>query len=175
MASARRRVYALGALWLAVTGGASAITACYAHNCDGDADTYGDAPGEGHMIDENTWESSPPDGDAIPFTKQRVWYFQIPEFGDRIPYEVTPYISAEQNPIRENGNFTIGSGNLAEQSGLGAGRITIKNNTCADYYIRVVAHAPPRPPVAPVNGDAGAQDAAVPPAQPADAAADSSD
>jgi hypothetical protein len=136
------------------------MAGCYGHNCDGDLLTFGQAPGEGRLIDENTWESSPIDGDWLPFTKQRIWVFQFPQLGDRVPYEVTPLISAEQNPNRDQTNATIGSGNLAEQSNFGPGTVWVKNDTCADYFVRVVVKVPPRPPPIPTAAaDASAGDA----------------
>jgi len=150
----KRRVVGLVALWGIMMGGIGSAS-CYGHTCDGDSQVWGRVPGEGRLVDEDTWESTPIDGDWIPFTRQRVWFFEMRELGDRTPYEITPLISAERNPVHDNGNWTEGSGNLAEQSGAGPGRIAVKNNTCADYYIRIVAHAAPRPPQAPVP-DAGA-------------------
>ena len=146
----RRRTLALVALWAFVMGGVALGAGCYGHNCDGDAQVFGRTPGEGRLVAADTWESNPIDGDWIPFTKQRVWYFEMRDLGDRTPALILPYISAEQNPVRDNGNWTLGSGNLAEQSGAGPGRIAIKNNTCADYYIRLVVEASPRPPAAAV-------------------------
>jgi hypothetical protein len=78
------------------------------------------------------------------------------DLGDRTPYLVDTFISAEPNPHAANGNWTLGSGNLSEQSGVGPGTIAVKNNTCADYFIRIVAHASPRPPEA---ADASTADA----------------
>ena len=134
------------ALWGVVMGAAAIGAGCYGHTCDGDVQVYGHNPNEGQLIDEDTWESSAIDGEWIPFTKQRVWIFQMRELGDRVPYEISIDISAEKNPSALGGNWTTGSGNLAEKSGVGPGTINVKNNTCADYYIRVVAHAKPRPP-----------------------------
>ena len=137
---------AVAALWAIVMGAVSFASGCYGHNCDGDVQIWGRNPGEGRLLDPDRWESSPVDGDWIPFTRQRVWYFEMRDLGDRTPDVVLPYISAERNPVHDNGNWTLGAGNLAEQSSTGPGRIAIKNNTCADYYIRLVAVASPRPP-----------------------------
>jgi len=156
----KRRVLGLVALWGIVMGGLGSAS-CYGHTCDGDTQVYGRAPGEGQLVNPDTWQSSPIDGDWIPFTKQRIWFFEMDALG-RLPATITPYISAERNPVRD-GNWTIGSGNLAEQSGAGFGRVAIKNNTCADYYIRLVVTAAPRP------------SAPAPTADPADAAAPISD
>jgi hypothetical protein len=158
--SSKRRVLALVALWGVVMGGVGSAS-CYGHTCDGDVQIYGRAPGEGQLIDEDTWESTPIDGDWIPFTRQRIWIFQMRQLGDRSPYEVSVDISAEKNPVALNGNWTTGSGNLAEKSGVGPGTINVKNNTCADYYIRLVAHAKPRPPEAVLPDAAAPTDAST--------------
>ena len=157
MGENKRRVLGLVALWGIVMGGLGSAS-CYGHTCDGDTQTYGTIPGEGQLVNADTWQSTPVDGDWIPFTRQRVWVFEMRDLGARLPVLITPYISAERNPVNDNGNWTIGSGNLAEQSGAGLGRIVVKNNTCADYYIRLVVTAQPRPPQAPVL-DAGSDPA----------------
>ena len=162
--ASRRRILAIVALWTTVMGAVGVASGCYGHNCDGDAQVFGRTPGEGRLLDADSWESNPIDGDWIPFTKQRVWYFEMRDLGDRTPALILPYISAEQNPVRDNGNWTLGAGNLAEQSGAGPGRIAIKNNTCADYYVRVVAVASPRPPTVSVPA-ASASDASTPDAE----------
>jgi hypothetical protein len=74
--------------------------------------------------------------------------------GGRTPAQVTPYVSAQQNPT--TGNYTLGSGNLTEQSGAGPNAITLFNDTCSDYYLRVLVWAPPFP-----DGDAAAAPAST--------------
>jgi hypothetical protein len=154
---AEARTIAALAVWAIVVGGVGLGSGCYGHNCDGDVQVYGRNPNEGELVNADTWESSPIDGDWIPFTKQRLWIFVMRDLGDRTPYKIDTFISAEKNPHAANGNWTLGSGNLSEQSGVGPGTIAVKNDTCADYYIRVVAEASPRPPTPPVTtaADAG--------------------
>ena len=142
--TSRRRIVAIVVLWTAVMAAVCVMAGCYGHNCDGDTVAYGRNTGEGRLLDADTWESSAIDGDWISFSKQRIWIFQMKELGERTPFEIIPYISAEQNPNRD-GNWTLGSGNIVEQSQVGPGQIVLKNNTCADYFIRVVVHVPPRP------------------------------
>ncbi len=153
-----RRAIAVIALWVIVMGAVAFASGCFGHNCDGDVQVYGRSPGEGQLLGADTWESSAIDGDWIPFTRQRVWIFEMRGLGDRLPGEIQPYISADKNPVRD-GNWTIGAGNLAEQSGAGPGRIVIKNNTCADYYIRLVVVASPRPPTSSVPDASAPADA----------------
>ena len=149
MGERKRRVLGLVALWGIVMGGLGSAS-CYGHTCDGDTQRWGLNPGEGALVTADAWESKPIDGDWLPFTKQRTWIFHMTELGERTPYEFNIDISAERNPKADNGNFTTGSGNLTEKSAIGPGTIAVKNNTCADYYIHLVAHAVPRAPEAPV-------------------------
>ena len=157
---ARGQVLFNGALWLVIVGGAGTFASCYGHNCDGSYARYGQNPGEGEPIDADHWESNPALGNALPYTRERTIFFDVPAFADRVPATIETFISADQNPTSANGNETSGSGNLAEVSGKGPGRFAVTNNTCADYYVRVVAFfAPTRPPV-PGAGTEDAGDAA---------------
>jgi hypothetical protein len=172
-ANASRRLGALLFLWAAVTGGMLALTACYGENCNGSSGGYGNKPGEGRMIDENTWESSPMDGKWLHFSSGHIWFFEVPELGERTPFRVETYLSPVEDPNvfhpeRAPSNFTMGGGNLAELSGVGPNRFIVRNGTCAEYFVRVVVEVPPRPDsIAP--GTVGGVDASV------DAGADASD
>lgn len=152
-------LFALGILWASVTGGMLAMPGCYGRNCDGTSGTYGNKPGEGKMIDENTWESSPMDGVWLHYSSGHIWFFEVPALGDRIPYSIETYISPIEEPNDKPGNFTMAGGNLAELSGFGPNRFVVRNGTCAEYFVRVVVHVPPRPdsiaPGTPGGVDAG--------------------
>jgi hypothetical protein len=153
-----RRVVAIVVLWAIVMAAVSFVAGCYGHNCDGDVQVFGRNPGEGRLLSADMWESGPIDGNWIPFPRQRAWVFEIHDFGDRLPAEITPYVSAQANPSHEvGGNFTQAGGNLAEISGIDKGRVVVRNGTCADYFVRVVVQSPPRPPnaVVPEPTDAG--------------------
>ncbi len=149
----RRRTLALVALWGIVMGAVSFGAGCYGHNCDGDQLVWGRNPGEGRLINADTWESGPIDGVWLAFPHQRVWVFDLHDLGDRTPDFPLPYVSAEEDPLHRNSNFTVGAGNIVEMSGADKGRITLKNGTCADYYVRLVVQVTPRPPT--TTADAG--------------------
>jgi hypothetical protein len=160
--TSRKRIVALGALWAAVTGAMLAMPGCYGDNCVNTAGSYGTKPGEGRMIDENTWESSPMDGKWLHFSSGHIWFFEVPALGDRAPFRIETYISPIEEPNvarpdKAPSNFTVAGGNLAELSGVGPNRFVVRNGTCAEYYVRVVVEVPPRPEtVAPGTGvDAG--------------------
>jgi hypothetical protein len=187
MNASKRRLLVLAVLWAVVTGAMLIVPGCYGENCNGSAGNYGVKPGEGRMIDENTWESTPIDGKWLHFSSGHIWFFDVPALGDRIPYHITTYISPIEEPNtfgpdKPVGNFTVAGGNLAELSGVGPNRFVVRNGTCAEYFMRVVAEVAPRPgTVAPGNagevdagvvaGDAGF-DASVGDSGPSDAATD---
>jgi hypothetical protein len=140
------RVVAVVALWAVVVGATSFAAGCYGHNCDGSVETFGQNTSEGRLLSADLWESGPVDGVWLDFPRQRVWVFDLTTLGnDRVPQLVVPYVSAQVDPVHEGGNWTIAAGNLAEQSNVANGQVVIKNGTCADYYLRVVVQAAPRP------------------------------
>jgi hypothetical protein len=153
------RIAALAAFWVAVTGAIAFSSACYTHNCDADVQNYGGDAGDGRLLDENTWESSPIDGPWLPFPRQRFYVFDLHLLGDRRPMIPLPYVSAQRDPLHEGGNFTLGSGNLTEISAADKGKIVIHNGTCADYYLRLVVQSEPLPPAPEQDADIDAGDA----------------
>jgi hypothetical protein len=144
----RRRLIAFAALWAAISGAVLLAPGCYGRNCESlVADTFGTEGGEGRMLDENTWESSPQDGSWLWFPRQKYYIFDVHALGGRTPQVVIPYLSAQEAP-NKGGNFTIGAGNLALLSNAIPNRIDVKNDTCSDYYLRLVVIAPGVPPAA---------------------------
>jgi hypothetical protein len=145
--ASNRRVAALVALWAIVMAAVSFVAGCYGHNCDGDFLVYGRNPNEGHLIDADTWVSGPIDGRWIDFPRQRAYVLEMHDLGDRVPYEVQAFVSAQADPSHDpGGNFTIAAGNLTEVFSPVPGKVNVKNDTCADYFLYVVVRAPPRAP-----------------------------
>ena len=141
-----------GALAVLATLGASVTplltTGCFTDGCYYEYREFG----PGRMIDENTWESGVVDGDGwLPY-EGRVRYGFRPPFGGRTPYDVTVHLSTSANPNQNGSLITTGSGNVVILQLLND-YFTVYNDTCATYYIHVVAHAAPFPP--PVDVDAG--------------------
>ena len=134
-----RRLGALTAVWAVLGGGALVFSACYGRNCEGAQLQYGTDAGQGELLDENTWESSPVAGNWLPFFRQHSIVMTIP-FGGRTPFDAHAYVSAQ--PVPQTGQWTTGSGNLVEQI-WNTNQVIVINDTCSDYYIRVVAFAPP--------------------------------
>jgi len=123
-------------------------------------------PGKGRYIDENTWESSPlftteqvrlaADGGYIepsgwvPYTHKR--FLELFTGDERFARDVDVYISVGERQgfgevtdgVPRVENFTLASGNLAKILVVRPGIVTVVNDSCADFYARVVVHFPPR-------------------------------
>ena len=149
-----RRVIAIVTLWVVVMVAVAFASGCYGRNCDGSVAVYGHDPGEGRLLSADLWESSPVDGIWLDFPKQRAWIFDLHDLGDRVPQVITPYVSAQADPVHEGGNFTIAAGNLAEISGVQNNQVVIHNGTCADYFLRLTVEAAPRAPTSSIDSGA---------------------
>jgi hypothetical protein len=91
---------------------------------------------------KQTWESSPEDGGWAPFPPMVSETF---DYGSLFPSCPSisiddPQLSPDQVPSQPGSNFAWAAGNLAEVVGAAPGSITVFNDSCADYYIRVVVH-----------------------------------
>ncbi len=135
---------------------------CYGRQCDGDELSWGpprdvydrdvdasvDAAAEprmaqGHLIDENTWESTAINDDWLAYLHERTWHVYYPQLGGRQPDQITAYISANVNPTKTQDSLTAGGGNVAKFFGVLPDVATVRNDTCADFFVRVVVHVPP--------------------------------
>lgn len=157
---------ALAALWASISTAALVAPGCYGRNCDGSIEVFGASPGQGYMVDENTWASNRWDEKWLWFPGQRLYVFEIGALGGRTPEKILPYISGSDNPMDGVGghHFAPAAGNLAEIFWVGPNHIQVKNESCSDYYLRLVLEAPPLPPEIPTadagaTGDAGTSDA----------------
>jgi hypothetical protein len=146
----RRRLIFFALLWIVIVGlVALASPGCYGRNCEAGLQTFGTDPGQGRMIDENTWESSPQEGEWIPYPKQVFLSINIPGLNGRTPQIVLPYISAAPNPRKTGSTQTLGGGNLALIVNVSPNHVDLINDSCSDYYLRLVVVASPFP-----SGDA---------------------
>jgi hypothetical protein len=139
---------------------------CFGRECDGDEKSWGPptdvyqayadaAPdalvgsggdprmSQGHLVDENTWESNAIGDDWLEYLHARALHLYYPQLGGRQPDQVTAYISANVNPNKTGDTFTAGGGNVAKFIGVLPGVATVKNDTCADFFVRVIVHVPP--------------------------------
>jgi hypothetical protein len=134
----------------AVLGGALVFEAgCYSRDvCDGGGFvTYGSEPGQGTLATPDIWESGPQTGDWMPFPRKRNWIIHPKGLEGRGILRVTPYVSPDQNPAKQFTQFTTGAGNLTELR-IDGDNIWVINDTCEDFFLRVVIEAYPAPPVA---------------------------
>jgi len=176
-----RRLLTGGALFV---GFAVALTApltsgCQGHQCDGDFKDmdFDDLsnpnliPEHGDPVDRDTYETGPIRSPWLPFPHQRTYTIHPRGLEKRIIDEIIPYVSPVREPVEAGDvdNFTVGSGNIAElRLRFSDNAIVVHNDTCADYYLRVVVHAAPEtdagapadaadasPPIEDDAGDAG--------------------
>jgi hypothetical protein len=162
--SSRIRIGVFVGLWAAVSAVVFLAPGCYGRNCEGSVEYYGSDAGQGVMIDENTWASTPLNSDWLPFPRQHVYVFDIPALGGRMPEIPTAFISAVQNPTVA-GDMVTGAGNLAKMSLARPGGINVYNDSCSDYYLRLTIQMGRLPPTL----DGGEETPPVPDAAPTDA------
>ncbi|OJY27794.1 MAG: hypothetical protein BGO98_41805 [Myxococcales bacterium 68-20] len=160
--SSRRRVFALGALWLAISSVVLLAPGCYGRNCDGNTETFGVEAGQGRMLDERSWESSGFDDIWLWYPRQRLYSFDITALGGRTPMLIAPYLSVTSDPNLSDA--TPGSGDAVKISNVRPNGFILKNDTCSDFWLRVHVQVPSLPPEnrpAPSNaGDGGGAAAA---------------
>ena len=152
---------------LAILPLAATTTACFGRECDAVVSTT--QPLDGYLIDEDTWESNPMSGDWMEFGGQQYWTIPLGKLGYREPDWIVGYISSQQKHIvlDANGNkivrtFTTAGGNVFELSNVNNLSITVHNNTCAQYFLRVVIHARPSKPSLDAGTDSSTDGAAKP-------------
>ena len=174
---------AVGATFLAAglsalgAWGLVAQSSCALSNCDGDVvfldgpypntedPNHRDPPPNGKMIGENTWESSPINGDWLIYPPQRTYVISadLKSAVERTPIDIIAYVApttlgkdrdslAEGFTLNPNGTqFAAASGNISEisvvtPSVVGTNhvlRFNIHNDTCAAFILRVVIHLEP--------------------------------
>ncbi len=136
------RLVATLALPLVLSAGGASV-GCFDGSCDDQESRT--QPGSGRLVDADTWESGPIDGEWLRYDHRMLIAFDTSLLGPRLPDSVLVYISADKRPL-QGGSFTIAGGNVADISIGGPGAVYVKNNSCAEYYIRLVVHAPPQAP-----------------------------
>jgi hypothetical protein len=151
MAAQYRTFFAVPLLGMAaLVALASNETACLTDACKGEYSVWGNL-GQGNLIERDVWQSTPIDGEWVPFPHAGRVDFVHPL--GRQPYEILVWISAEKRPL-PSANFTLGGGDVASVYRADLGVVGVQNGTCADYYVRVVLRAAPSP--LPDVSDAGA-------------------
>jgi hypothetical protein len=109
---------------------------------------WGFMPGQGDLLDSQDWESTPLTGTWIPYPHMvGLTLFYGGFFPECLASDPQSWISASPSPATTpGGQFVEGGSNSNEWLPTNMpGIITIFNNSCADYYIRIVIHCPPNP------------------------------
>jgi hypothetical protein len=173
---------ALAALLAAAAGGAAAAGAagCQTHACDASTTVVDGGTsvngGNGELAMEGeggpvVWESAPlmgkwldyPPSGTITFNFPKTFVNVIaPDAGstEQCPYgnyQVLPYVSTAQDQDASGATSTPASGQLAQITDACATGFSITNNTCSEYFLRVVVV--PETAYVPVTVDAAARDA----------------
>jgi hypothetical protein len=123
---------------------AESSSGCAGDDCDNDTQTWGSCTqGELAGGDPCVWESGPVVGKPwLNFHGERTWVFDpSPWMGSRQPIDYEAYLSFDPLPNPDGGGFANPAGNLAEYTLFQVGdawKVSVTNDTCAQYYLRVV-------------------------------------
>jgi hypothetical protein len=146
--------------WLAVAAIPIALLApgCQGRECESDGfHDYGLNPGEGHLVDANTWETTPNNATWLAFGPYHTWVFHPVGLEGRDFLVTNVYFSADPNPNAAGSNFAIAAGNGATITATSDDRaLFVTNSTCAPTYVRVVIEADPFPPSSTTDSGTGA-------------------
>lgn len=111
--------------------------------CDGSPPTSDAGACAARLVDDYTWMSHPLSG-GLDYGAQRDWRLSLKDGAGReikgTVYEVIPYIASSLNG--EATQWVVAPGNLAEITTSGH-TVTVHNDTCAEYFLRVVVRAAP--------------------------------
>jgi hypothetical protein len=120
--------------WLTV----SAVAGCLAFGCnppcetsDSEAVTY-----DGGTTSSGSYESSPIDGQYLHFPGGR--RYSLRHTLGFTPQIVNVYVAFEEFPLKEN-NISPAAGNQAVIEIVDANVVQVRNDTCDDLYMRLVA------------------------------------
>ncbi len=167
----RRGIAIVVAVAIAAASAATLMIApgCTTHKCDpvdqvnvpGGTAPEKKFPNAGFTHDPNIWESGTVEGPWVPYQHQQTLFVEFRNAAPRPVEQIDVYISNAEAPYDTNDIFAIATGNVAELQWVGSAGINIRNNTCQDYFARVV-----------VTFAANAADASAPLDAAADAAQD---
>ena len=113
---------------------------CTPGECQSDTQSWGSCT-QGSMVDSHTWESGPVDSTYLDFHGGRTWLFDPSRWmGTRAPVAFQAFLSLDPQPNSAGGTgFAEPAGNLAEFLPAGSAfQVNVHNDTCAQYYLRVV-------------------------------------
>jgi len=127
----------------AMSSSACTVAGACAYTAKNYCSTPSDFPCEGQLVDTHTWESTSPNGTWLPYPGERGYYLQLPVELSPDVYEVIVYISTSAHPGPDGTQFTMAGGNLSVIKILSGAKVYVQNDTCGDYFVRVVVHFQP--------------------------------
>jgi hypothetical protein len=139
---------------------AFALTGCQTHACDSSTVTVDDTDGGPvplHYVQGGiVWESAPSDGPWLDFPGNATITFHFPR-GFRNPTYCLPYVSTDPYQEAGAGTYSVASGELAQFTSQAPDYFAVTNNSCAEYYLRIVCteslDAGPPPPASDASRD----------------------
>ncbi len=132
------------------------MTGCFGHQCDGSYLRLDD--GAGRLVSADTWESNGIEDRWLDYAPQRTIAIPLKQLGNRWPTSVLVYVSGHPRPVGEEPqhSFALATGNLSTLQWVSKNSIDVRNDTCAQYYTRVVISVAPQSalPHAAITSDA---------------------
>jgi hypothetical protein len=123
---------------------AVSATGCAGDDCAGSSETWGSCT-QGERVDDYTWESGPVDSAYLDFHGGTNWLLDPSAvMGKRAPVGFEAFLSLGPSPYApDGGGFAPSAGNLTEfHPADNPWQVSVLNDTCAQYYLRVVLTYP---------------------------------
>lgn len=70
--------------------------------------------------------------------------YEFPHGFGQVPTQLGIFLAFQDEPLKNNSSFSLAAGNEALIEAVDANVIRIRNDTCADFYVRVDAGVAPR-------------------------------
>jgi hypothetical protein len=113
--------------------------------CDFKAEDYckdPKAPCSGRLLDPYTWESNPIHSNWLAYDGQHQWNMTLRDASTNqlirgTIFKITPFVASDRN----GADAVLASGNLTEANVIDGATIYVRNDTCANYFVRVVVEA----------------------------------
>ena len=141
---------AAGALLVVAGPGCDVVTSVGPQSCDISPESNPPVTYRGGTVEGGVYMSSPWDDDLLWFPGGM--QVRLEHGLDQMPRSWTAYLSFDADGTAGDGRMAPTAGNQAELVDVDDVSLTIRNSTCADYYLLVTAQvdAPVEPP--PVDG-----------------------
>ena len=143
-------------------GGLGGLGGCEASPCNPDPNAFPPADFRGGAVHtrpsgELVYESSPADGEHLNFSSGA--QFRIHHGLGGRPMLVQPWVSFSSGGV-DGGNEAVPAGNMVEIIEVTSDYVLVRNDSCADYWLRVIIGFPDRndtvaPPPRRTSPDAG--------------------